>query len=150
MGTIASLRKNYPWLAYGNEYDVMKSELKYFDWLINKLENEKPGDRACHEVRSCVSHLSQATEQYKKLFEKLPEPTGEQRNGNYDPFIEGLWPEDRLEDIENAWFKMQVTKDVAKRAADSLVRSEYAKEILHDKVCKSIKEIRKTRRGDRK
>lgn len=143
METIASIRKKYPWIAYGNEYDRMKSELKYFNWLINALDNERPADQECHEVRTCAFDMWRETGKYRDLLKKLPKPTKEQRNDDYDPWTKGLWPEDKISDIETAWRKMQIVRDIASRAANSLVRSKYAKEVLHDKVCKSLKEKEK-------
>ena len=135
--TISELRKRFTFIAYGDEYERMKSSAKLFDWLIERLEQGHPTSTTCHEWRTCLSWLRVKSSEYKKLMKKMPKPTKEEYNKSVDPWVVGKWPEDRLDDIEAAYEKMQECQKFAERAESVITHTQFMKDICRDKVYES-------------
>ena len=48
--TIDQLRKAYPFIHYGSEYDMWKKNTKWYKWLLDRIMSERPAHDTDHAV----------------------------------------------------------------------------------------------------
>jgi len=135
--TISELRKNYPFITYGRFYEQFKEHLKYLKWLLEKLKTESPTSSTCHKWRGLYWNFKKAAAEFDKAIKGLPKPTAEQKKEvEYDQ--KALWPDDRIEDIDDCIvLESKVTK-LSRQGAALLVETEYDHDVLGSKLYESI------------
>ena len=141
--TVSNLRRCYPWMCYGPLYDDMLAAAKWHRWLLDRLYRERPTNNTAHLWIKTHWELQRQHDQYKKLLKKLPRPTEQQRKyGDPEPNRrKGLWPEDKMPEIEEAFSQKCECEKYAQTAAACITETEYRHSMLLEKlISESIKE----------
>ena len=47
--TIDELRKNYPFIAYGNQYQFWEKLTQWYSWLLERIVSERPAKSTDHD-----------------------------------------------------------------------------------------------------
>ena len=87
--------------------------------------------------------VQKALDECEKAFKVLPKPTKEQHNRNYDITVVGKWPEKSTKDIKKFLKKYDQCNDVATDVAVILTKNDYHINVLKDKTCDSMKNMKK-------
>ena len=138
--TIDELRKNYPFIPYGSEYDIWKRNTKWYGWLLKRIQNERPATSTDHDWCKLAIYLEVELRKRNALFRKLPKPTKEQNYGkpeDIDPFKPGKWPEDAMPDIRMFAKAEADTRKVSRQVAAILTENDYCVNVLKEKTYRS-------------
>lgn len=141
--TISDLRRCYPHMCYGPLYDEMLDAAKWYRWLLDRLYRGRPTNNMAHLWIKTHWGLKNLHAQYKKLLKNLPRPTEQQRKyGGFELDQEkGLWPEDKMQEIEEAFAQKCKCAEYAQVAAACITQTEYRHSVLQEKlISESIKE----------
>ena len=141
--TIDEFRKNYPFIAYGSQYDMWKWNTKWYKWLLDRIMNERPAKTTDHDWCKLAIYLQVDLKKRNDLFKKLPKPTKEQTKDDDDPdypWTEGKWPEDAMPAIREFAKKEDDVKILADKVSSILTMNDYCVNILKQKTYKSRKE----------
>lgn len=148
--TIDELRKTYPFIPYGAEYDMWKWNTKWYKWLLDRILNERPSKTTYHDWVKLAIYLQVELKKRNDLFKKLPKPTKEQRYGkewDIDPLTPGKWPEDAMPDIRTFAKSEDDVKRIADKVSAILTLNDYCVNILRDKTYESRKEHEKKKKS---
>ena len=151
--TIDELRKNYPFIPYGSQYDGWKWYAKWYKWLLDRILNERPSKTTDHDWRKLAIYLQVELKKRNALFRKLPKPTKEQRYGkdwDIDPLAPGKWPEDRMPDIRVFARSEDEVKRIADKVSAILTKNDYCVNVLKEKTYESRKEEEDEKKKKRK
>lgn len=147
--TIDELRKEYPFIPYGSEYELWRKTGKWYKWLLDRILSERPASDTDHDWNKLAIWLQVVLKERNALFRKLPKPTKEQNysdKDDIDPFAEGKWPEDAMPAIRAFAEKEEKCRNVGERVASMLTRNEYCVKVLKQKTYKSRKQEEKARK----
>ena len=141
--TIDQLRKEYPFISYGTEYDMWKKNTKWYKWLLDRIMSERPAQNTDHDWCKLAIYLQVELKKRNDLFKKLPKPTKEQIKDENDPeypWIEGKWPEDRMPDIRVFARAEDEVRELSRKVAAILTENDYCVNVLKQKTYKSRKQ----------
>ena len=141
--TIDELRKNYPFIPYGSQYDGWKWNTKWYKYLLDRILNERPSKTTDHDWCKLAIYLQVELKKRNDLFKKLPKPTKEQCFDEDDPeypWTIGKWPEDAMPDIRAFAKSEDEVKKIADRVSSILTMNDYCVNVLKEKTYKSRKE----------
>lgn len=148
--TIDELRKNYPFISYGSQYDGWKWNTKWYKWLLNRIMNERHAKTTDHDWCKLAIYLQVELKKRNDLFKKLPKPTREQYSDMDDPnypWSTGKWPEDRMPDIRVFARSEDEVQSLSQKVSAILTMNDYCVNILKDKTYESRKEHEKKRKS---
>ena len=141
--TIDELRKNYPFIPYGSQYDGWKWNTKWYKYLLDRIMSERPAKSTNHDWRKLAIYLQVGLKKRNDLFKKLPKPTKEQRFDEDDPeypWTIGKWPEEAMPDIRAFAKSEDDVKIVAYKVSAILTMNDYCVNVLKEKTYESRKE----------
>ena len=147
---IDELRKNYPFISYGNQYQYWEKLTKWYNWLLDRIINERPAKSTDHDWVKLAIYFQVQMKEREKLFKKLPKPTKEQIKDEEDPdypWKPGKWPEDRIPDIQVFANSEEKVMELSRKVAAILTENDYCVNILKDKTYDSRKEHEKKKRN---
>lgn len=147
--TIDELRKHYPFIPYGSEYDLWKKTGKWYKWLLDRILSERPAHDTDHDWNKLAIWLQVELKERNALFRQLPKPTKEQNysdKDDIDPFAVGKWPEDAMPAIRTFAEKEAKCRNVGERVAAILTKNEYCVKVLKQKTYKSRRQEEKARK----
>lgn len=147
--TIDELRKNYPFIPYGSEYEIWKRNTKWYGWLLKRIQNERPAKSTDHDWCKLAIYLEMELKKRNALFKNLPKPTKEQYADDDDPdypWKTGKWPEDAMPDIRVFAKAEADTRKVSRQVAAILTENDYCVDVLKEKTYDSRNEDRKKRK----
>ena len=147
--TIDELRKHYPFIPYGSEYESWKMTGKWYKWLLDRILSERSASDTDHDWNKLAIWLQVALKERNELFRKLSKPTKEQTKDGDDPeypWTEGKWPEDAMPAIRAFAEKEAKCRDVGERVAAILTKNEYCVKVLNQKTYKSRNQEEKARK----
>ena len=151
--TIDELRKNYPFIPYGSQYDMWKWNTKWYKYLLDRILNERPSKTTDHDWRKLAIYLQVELKKRNDLFRKLPKPTKEQYSDQDDPnypWTIGKWPEDRMPDIRVFARSEDEVKRIADKVSAILTKNDYCVNVLKEKTYESRKEEEDEKKKKRK
>ena len=149
--TIDQLRKAYPFIPYGSEYEKWMIMGKWYKWLLDRIMSERPAEWTDHDWCKLACWLQVELKERNALFRQLPKPTKEQNYGkDIDPFVEGKWPEDAMPAIRAFAAKEEKCHDVGEKVAAILTKNEYCTKVLKQKTYESRNDYWKKRKMSRK
>ena len=151
--TIDELRKNYPFIPYGSQYDGWKWNAKWYKYLLDRILNERPSKTTDHDWRKLAIYLQVELKKRNDLFRKLPKPTKEQYVDDDDPdypWMTGKWPEDRMPDIRVFARSEDEVKRIADKVSAILTKNDYCVNVLKEKTYESRKEEEDEKKKKRK
>ena len=137
--TLSLFRKNYPFIAYGDEYNRWKKAKKWYEWLFDRLHTEGPTEYTCHDWRKLNFKFESHIMMFNEAFKALPKPTKEQYNSDYDINVVGKWPEDAIDLIEKFILRDTYCREDAKEVAAILTKNDYQVNVLKMKQYESNK-----------
>lgn len=137
--TLRQFRENYPFIAYGDEYNRWKKAKKWYEWLFDRLHTEGPTEYTVHDWRKLQLEFEWHVKNFNKLFRNLPKPTKEQYNRECDPFVVGKWPEDSLDAIKKFIAGDAKCRECAENVAAILTKNDYQVNVLKMKQYESNK-----------
>lgn len=147
--TIDELRKEYPFIPYGSEYELWRKTGKWYKWLLDRILSERPASDTDHDWNKLAIWLQVVLKERNALFRKMPKPTKEQY-ADYDdpeyPWTTGKWPEDAMPTIRTFAEKEAKCYDVGEKVAAILTRNKYCVKVLKQKTYKSRKQEEKARK----
>jgi len=146
--TIDQLRKSYPFISYGSEYDMWKKNTKWYKWLLDRIMSERPAHDTDHDWCKLAIYLQVELKKRNNLFKKLPKPTKEQIKDENDPeypWIDGKWPEDRMPDIRVFANVEEKVRELSRQVAAILTENDYCVNVLKQKTYESRKEKQEKR-----
>ena len=141
--TIDELRKAYPFIPYGSQYDMWKWNTKWYKWLLDRIMNERPSKTTDHDWCKLAIYLQVGLKKRNDLFKKLPKPTKEQNPDVDDPdypWKTGKWPENRMPDIRVFANAEEKVRELSRKVAAILTENDYCVNVLKQKTYKSRKE----------
>ena len=147
--TIDELRKNYPFIPYGSQYDMWKWNTKWYKWLLDRIMNERPSKTTDHDWCKLAIYLQVDLKKRNDLFKKLPKPTKEQRFDEDDPeypWTIGKWPEEAMPDIREFTKSEDEVKRIADKVSSILTMNDFCVNVLKEKTYDSRKEEEKKKR----
>ena len=149
--TIDELRKNYPFIPYGSEYNLWNQNTKWYKWLLDRIMTERPSKTTDHDWCKLAIYLQVELKKRNDLFKKLPKPTKEQYVDDDDPdypWMTGKWPEDAMPDIR-AFAKAEgEVRNTANKVAAILTKNDYCVNVLKEKTYDSRKDEERKKRHD--
>lgn len=145
--TLRQFRRDFPFIAYGDEYSRWRKVGKYYKWLFDRLHTEGPTQYTAHEWRKLHCEFEWRVKNFNKLFRNLPRPTKEQYNS--DPFAVGKWPEDSLDAVKKFIASDVKCGECARNVAAILTENDYQATVLGEMQYESSKK-RHSRNGSRK
>lgn len=154
--TIDELRKHYPFIAYGNQYFFWKKLGEWYNWLWDRIWNERPCSYTCHDWRGLVCSYFSALKDREDAFKRLPKPTKAQIKDDNDPeypWKPGKWPEKSMPKVREFCKAEEQCKKVANNVAAMLTLNDYHINVLGEKKYQSSKEKEeeyKKNRGEKK
>ena len=149
--TIDQLRKTYPFIPYGSEYELWEKTGKWYKWLLERILSERPSEGTDHDWNKLAIWLQVGLKERNALFRQLPKPTKEQNYGDdIDPFVDGKWPEDAMPAIRTFAEKEAECHDIGEKVAAILTKNEYCKKVLKQKTYKSRNQEEKAKKRKRK
>ena len=140
---LEDFRKSYPFIAYGEEYANWCKRMKWYKYLYNRLYNDIPSEYNYNMWKWLYGTYKNALDECEKAFKVLPKPTKEQHNRNYDITVVGKWPEKSTKDIKKFLWKYDQCNDVASDVAVILTKNDYHINVLKEKTCDSMKDMKK-------
>lgn len=141
--TIDQLRKKYPFISYGAEYDRWKRIGKWYKWLSERIMSERPTTNTLHEWRKLAIYFQSELRKRNALFKKLPKPTKEQYSDQDDPdypWTTGKWPEDAMADIRMFANAEDKCYNMSRDVAAILTENDYYTDVVEQKTYESNKE----------
>ena len=136
-------RKSYQFIAYGEEYANWCKQMQWYKWLYKRLHNDNPSMTNYSSWKWLHCSYKKALDECEKAFKVLPKPTKEQHNRNYDITVVGKWPEKSTKDIKKFLRKYDQCNDVATDVAVILTKNDYHINVLKEKACYSMKDMKK-------
>ena len=135
--TIDEMRKQCPFIGYGNEYAHWKETASYYQYLLDRITTERYASEVGHDWNKWSATLYVALKDRDKLFNKLPKPTKEQTS-NIDapdyPFTVGKWPESDMPAIRSFCKSDAEARKCADNVAAILTRNDYCVKVLKCKT----------------
>lgn len=148
--TIDELRKTYPFIPYGSEYDMWKWNMKWYKWLLDRILNERPSKTTDHDWCKLAIWMQVELKKRNDLFKNLPKPTKEQRYGkDIDPWKDGKWPEDAMPAIREFAASEEKVRNLSDRVAAILTKNDYCVNVLKEKTYESRKEKQEKKKRNR-
>lgn len=138
--TIDELRKNYPFIPYGSEYDIWKRNTKWYGWLLKRIQTERPAKSTDHDWCKLACWFEVELKKRNDLFKKLPKPTKEQNPDMKDPdypWTIGKWPEEAMPDIRVFAKAEADCRDRSRKVAAILTENDYCVNVLKEKTYES-------------
>ena len=148
--TIDQLRKAYPFIHYGSEYDMWKKNTKWYKWLLDRIMSERPAHDTDHDWCKLAIYMQVELKKRNNLFKKLPKPTKEQNPDMDDPDYPwkiGKWPEDRMPDIRVFARAEDEVRELSRKVAAILTENDYCVNVLKQKTYESRDEHDRKRKG---
>lgn len=146
---IDELRKNYPFISYGNQYQYWGKLTKWYNWLLDRIINERPAKSTDHDWCKLAIYFQVQMKEREKLFKKLPKPTKEQIKDEEDPdypWKPGKWPESAMPKIRDFCKCEAETRKYSRQVAAILTENEYCTKVLKEKTYKSRRQEDKERK----
>lgn len=131
------MRKHYPFISYGDEYQLWEKNTEWYNWLLDRITTEEHASGVGHEWNTVSAWLFSLLRDRDKLFKALPKPTKEQISDQDDPdypFKEGKCPEQELPAIREFAVVEAKTRKMSRRVAAVLVENEYCINVLKQKT----------------
>ena len=144
--TIDELRKHYPFIPYGSQYDGWKWNTKWYKWLLDRILNERPSKTTDHDWCKLAIYLQVELKKRNDLFNKLPKPTKEQYFDEDDPdypWTIGKWPEEAMPDIREFARAEDEVQSLSKKVSAILTMNDYCVNVLKEKTYESRKDKEK-------
>lgn len=151
--TIDQLRKAYPFIPYGSEYEVWKRQTKWYKFLLDRILSERPAKSTDHDWCKLACWFQVELKERNALFRQLPKPTKEQ---NYDkddpnyPWTIGKWPEDAMPAIREFATHEEKCRETSRKVAAILTENDYCVNVLKEKTYESRNQEEKAKKRKRK
>ena len=132
---IDELRETYPFISYGDEYELWEKNDMWYKWLQQRILTEKPSESSVSNWKTASKNFKFLLSKRDAVFAKLPKPTDEQmaRDDN-DPFATGKWPEKRMSDIRVFAKIEDECRRMSREVAATIMESEYRMKVLGENV----------------
>ena len=140
---LKDFRQSYPFIAYGEEYAKWSRQMKWYKYLYNRLCTDGPSEYHYDVWKWFQNVYKTAFDECEKAFKVLPKPTKDQHNQNYDINVGGKWPEKAIKNIKKFLRMYDKCSDVATDIAAILTENEYHINVLKEKTCYSMKDMKK-------
>lgn len=135
--------QSYPFIAYGEEYAKWSRQMNWYKYLYKRLCTDRPSEYHCGVWKWFQNVYKTAFDECEKAFKVLPKPTKEQHNQNYDINVVGKWPEKDIKNIKKFLKMYDQCNDVATDIAAILTENDYHINVLKEKTCDSMKDMKK-------
>ena len=117
--------------------------MKWYKYLYNRLRTDRPSEYHYDVWKWFQNVYKTAFDECEKAFKVLPKPTKDQHNQNYDINVVGKWPEKAIKNIKKFLRMYDKCSDVATDIAAILTENEYHINVLKEKTCYSMNDMKK-------
>ena len=117
--------------------------MKWYKYLYKRLCTDRPAEYHYSVWKWFQNVYKTSFDECEKAFKALPKPTKDQHNQNYDINVVGKWPEKAIKNIKKFLKMYDQCNDVATDIAAILIKNDYHINVLKEKTCDSMKDMKK-------